>query len=121
MEGVVRLDVATGLVQREHQLADELLAVAMLRDELFQFRDDLGVAAEREVGFDPLLERVEPEPGEAADLVLHARLEREVCERLTAPERERFAKRPRALGRRLRPRTLAKALEAREVELVRVE
>ena len=94
MEGGVRLDVPSGLVEREHQVPHELLAVAVDGREALELGDHLGVAPEREVSADPLLQRVEPECREPADLVLDAGLVRQVRQRLAAPERERLAKRP---------------------------
>ena len=67
-------------------------------DERLELGDELGVAPEREVGLDPLLERDGAELLEPRDLGLGERLVEEVGERRAAPERERLAQ--RALGRR---------------------
>ena len=75
--------------------------------------------AELELGADPLLDRVQPTLLQVADLRLHAVLEREICERLAAPEGERLRQRRSALGRCLGPRLLAEPVELGEVELLR--
>ena len=82
VKGGVCLDVPARLVEREHQVAHQLLAVTVLSHEALELGDHRGVPAEREVGADPVLERAQPKPCETADLVGDARLEREVRERL---------------------------------------
>src|SRR5207244_1253737 len=61
----------------------------VLTDELFELRDDLAGAPEREVGVDPLLERgkaplLQPLRFERGELLVD-----HVCEGCAAPERER--------------------------------
>ena len=63
----------------------------VLGDQRLELADQLGVAAEREVGLDPLLERRQPQVLEPAALGLGERLVRELGERRPAPERERLA------------------------------
>ncbi len=53
-----RLGLAVGAVEGEHELAPEPLAQRVPSDERLQLADELSVAAEREVGLDPLFERV---------------------------------------------------------------
>ena len=48
----------------------QALAHGMLRHERLELGDELAVAAEREVGLDPLFERGEPHPFEPRDLAL---------------------------------------------------
>ncbi|HEY5660991.1 MAG TPA: hypothetical protein VIR59_09415 [Gaiellaceae bacterium] len=81
--------------------------------------------AEREVGIDPLLERIEAFLLEPRDLRLGERLIRELCERRPAPQRESLAQ---LRGGDLRlPRVerflsfLDDVAEAVEVELVRLD
>src|SRR5205823_12899554 len=115
----VRLDVAAGLVEGEHQVPDELLAITVRRDEALELRDDLAVVPELELGADPVLERCEPALLEMTDVGLDARLERKLGERLAAPQAERFAQRRGALGRSLATRPLLQPLEGGKVELLR--
>ena len=73
----------------------------MALDERLQLGDELAPRPELEVGVDPLLERVQPQLLEPADLALREALELEIGERRPAPERERLARaastaRPRA-------------------------
>jgi hypothetical protein len=113
VEGGVGLDVAAGLVEREHQVTDELLAVTVQRDETLELQEDLGVVPELELGADALLERVQPPLLQMADLGLHALFEGEVRERLAAPEGERLSQRRGALRRSLGPRPPRRAARIR--------
>ena len=61
----------------------------MLVDEPLQLPDHLGVAAQRELGLDRLLDRSHPQILEPGYLGLGERLVREVGERRPAPERQR--------------------------------
>jgi hypothetical protein len=93
----------------------------MLLDELFQLAYQLPGGAQLEVGVHPLLERCESRLLQAADLVAGERLEREVLERRPPPERQRGAELLGSLAR-LGPACLSgEPLEARQVELLRVD
>ena len=81
-----RLGLPPGPVEREHQLRARALAKRVRSDERLELADELGVAAEGEVGVDPLLERREPQLLEARDLVLRERLER-ATRRAASPAR----------------------------------
>jgi hypothetical protein len=76
------------------------------------------VAAEREIGLEPLLERGRAKLVEAHALRSYERHVREVRERRPAPERERLAERPGSSCRCLRSGTFDELLEAVEIELV---
>jgi hypothetical protein len=52
-----RLGLPAGVVEREHQLPPETLTQRVLGDEVLELAHELGVAAELEIGVDPLLER----------------------------------------------------------------
>ena len=78
---VQRLGLAVRAVEREHELAAQPLAQRMPRDERLELADELGVAAEREIGLDPLFERRELQLVEARDLRLCERLVGEVGKR----------------------------------------
>ena len=60
-----RLDLATGAVERLHEHGPQPLAEWVLPDEHLDFTDELGVAAEREVGLEAPLERLQAELFEA--------------------------------------------------------
>ena len=66
-------------------------------DELLQLADELRVAAERELGVDPPLDRGEPDLLEPLDRGPRERLVREIGERRAAPEPERLAQQLRGL------------------------
>jgi hypothetical protein len=90
-------------------------------DELLQLTDELARGAQLEVGVHPLLERRESRLLQAADLVAGERLEGEVLERRPPPERQRGAELLGALTR-LGPACLGREpLEARQVELLRID
>ena len=93
----------------------------MLLDELFQLAHQLACRAELEVGLDPLLERREPHLLEPAQFVTGKRLERQVLERAAAPETERRLQLLRSLARLRAARLRGQPLEARQVELLRVD
>ena len=98
-----RLGLPAAAIERKHQLAAQPLAERVGGDERLQLADERGVAAERELGVDPLLEGddaqlVEPGGLEPGELLLV-----EVCERRAVPERERLAQ-TAPLAPRPRPR-----------------
>ena len=93
--GLERLRLPARAVEREHELAPEPLAVRMLGDQRLELADQARVAAEREVGLDPLLERRQPELLEPAGLDPRERLLAELGQRRPAPEGERLAQQAR--------------------------
>ena len=100
--GLERLRLPARAVEREHQLPAQPLAVRVLRDQRLQLADQLRVAAEREVGLDPLLQRRQPQILQPAGLDARERLLVELGQRRPAPQRERLAQQPRrarGLGR----------------------
>ena len=64
---VKRFRLSARAVEGEHELAVESLPKPVLRRQRFQLWNELVVAAEREIGVDPLLERREPELLQPAD------------------------------------------------------
>jgi hypothetical protein len=78
--------VALAAVQRDHQLAGQLLARGVLLGELAELGDDLGVAAALQVGVDPRFDRREPLLVQPGDLGLRERLEGELRQRRAAAE-----------------------------------
>ena len=86
---VERFRLPSRAVEREHELAAQGLAERVLAHERSSSRD-VTVAAEVEIGLDPLLVRDEPELLEPADLGLREVLERELGECGAAPQRQRL-------------------------------
>ena len=83
---VERLRLPAGAVEREHQLAAKPLSERKLLDERFQLGDEARALTELEICVDPLLDRVQAQLLEPADLVLRERLEREIGERRAPPQ-----------------------------------
>ena len=114
--------MSAAAIQRRHQLRTETLAQGITVDELTQLCDESLVAAEREIGVDPILQRLESELFEAVDVGSRERLVCEVVERTAAPERERSAKplhrRVRIAVRQQAPTLSREPLEALGVELI---
>jgi hypothetical protein len=82
--------LAVAAVQGEHQLRAQALAQRVAPDQGFQLADELSLAAEREIGFDQLLERHEAELLEPCDLLLGKRLVGEIGQWRAAPEVKRL-------------------------------
>ena len=78
---VERLGLPARAVEGQHELAAEASRGAGARDERLELADDVAVAAELEIGLDPLLERDQPKLLEPPDLGLRELLERELGER----------------------------------------
>jgi hypothetical protein len=91
----------------------------MLVNERLELGDELRVPAEREVGFDALLEGGHPELVEAQDLRLDERLVGEVGKCGAAPEGESVSQKSRRDLRRGVTCSREKALELLQIELVR--
>ena len=94
-----RVGLPAAAVQREHQLSAQAFAERVLGDERLELRHQVVVAAERQVGVDPILERREPQLLEPSDLAVRERLAAKLGERLPVPERERVAQQGRPLAR----------------------
>jgi hypothetical protein len=88
----------------------------MLADQHLQLADQVGVAAERQVGLDPLLQCSDAQLLEASAFDLGERLAGELRQRGTAPQFECLAQQPRrSLGVRP-PRVADQPLEAEQVD-----
>ena len=107
-----RVGVPAGAVEREHLLPAQPLAQRVLGDERLQLPRDVGVAAEREVGLDALLQRQDPQLLEAPDLRLREGLVAEVGEHRSAPQREHLAQQRRRLVRAAGAEQLPRGLVA---------
>jgi hypothetical protein len=104
-----------------HEHGPQPLTEWVLADERLDFTDELCVSSEREIGFEPPLERGNAELFETRDFDLRERLVREFGERRPAPKIESIAQSlRRELGRRLL-RVPDQRLEAKQVELVRAD
>jgi hypothetical protein len=119
-----RLGLPAAAVEREHQLPAQALPQRMSGDEVLELTRHLRVAAEREVGLEPLLAEVETELLEPRDLLLRESLVGHVGERRATPEGQRRRQR---LGRldgltpgELPPRIGQEPLAAVGVELALV-
>ena len=119
--GLERLGLPPGAIEREHQLAAQPLAQRVLSDERLELADELGAGTLLEVGVDALLERVEPQLRQPADLARRERLEGKVRQGRAAPERERVAQQLGARARLESPCTDDELLEAAQVEGVGVD
>ena len=89
--GPERVRLPARAVEREHELRARPLAQRLRVDDGLQLGHELDVAAEREIGVDPFLQRHESKLLEPRDLCLREGLVGEVGERRPAPERERLA------------------------------
>ena len=91
--GAIRLQgigLPFGAVEREHQLPAEPLAERLLCNQRLELRDEVGMAAEEEIGVDALFEGSLAQLLEPADLGLGERLVGEIGERRPAPQAEGF-------------------------------
>jgi hypothetical protein len=79
------------LVERHHQLAPQPFAERVHDEQSLELGDELGVAPEREVGFDAVLERGESQLLESPALCLGEGVVGEVDKRRPSPQRERLA------------------------------
>ena len=115
--GVERVRLAVVAVERKHQLVPEVLPQRVPRDERLQLGDQVGLAAEREVGVEALLEGGQAHLLEPCDLRLRELLVREIRERRAAPQRERLLQLAGRCRRRNVTRFGDQLLEAGKVEL----
>ena len=84
-----RLGLAAGAVEREHQLAAQPLPERVLGDQRAQLADEIDRLPARQLGRDPLLDRLDLELLEPHDLALRELVEAMVGERRAAPQRQR--------------------------------
>ena len=85
-------------VQAQHQLGVELLLQRVIRDQLAQFRDDLTVPPQMQVGVDPRRQRVQPLVGQGRNLPVAQHLRGDVRQRLSPPPPEGLAQQAGRLG-----------------------
>ena len=111
LERVECLGLATGAIQRQHQLGREALAQRVLAERGREPPGRFDVPALGELALEPPFQRREPQLLEPCDLTLRERLEGEVRQRRPAPQRQRLL--VALLGEQ--------PLEAMQVELVVVD
>ena len=118
-----RVRLASGAVERQHQLPAQPLAQRVLGHERAQLADQVDRLAAGELGREPLLDRLQPQLLQARDLALGELVEAMVGQRRAAPQRERDASCAAArVGRRARrqQRLEAAAVDRLALDLQRV-
>ena len=120
--GLERIGLPAAAVEGQHQQSDQPLARRMLGRQLLELTDDEGVLTLLQARLDAVLERGGAELLQPSDLPLGERLEPDVREGWTAPERERVVERA-ARGRRIasacsRPRLAEQRFEPARVDRV---
>ena len=117
-----RVRLSSRPIKGQHELLAQPLPQRMLDQQLLELPDELGVATQREVRLDPLLEGGDAELFEALDRRPRERLVRQVGERGAAPEAERLPQELRRLFRVICVERLrGQPLEHDQVELLRHE
>ena len=86
-----RLGLPPRPVEREHEPRAQPFPEWIVHDEGLELRAQLAVPSQREVGRDPLLERLQPKLVQPVGLTLDERFVSKLGERRAAPERERLA------------------------------
>ena len=116
-----RVRLPAGTVERAHQLTPESLPQGVLLDELLELSHQILARTKREIRIDPLFERRESRLLQAPDLVAQERLEGEILERRSAPERQRCTQLLGPFARLCAARLGRQALEARQIEQLGVD
>jgi hypothetical protein len=86
---VERLSLPPGAVQGEHELGPQPLAQRLARYQLLELADELGSAANGQVGLEAVLDRRGAQPLQSCDLDLREGLEGDIGQRRPAPFVER--------------------------------
>ena len=94
VEGLQRVRLPAGPVERQHQLGPESLTQRVRTEERLEHRDDLVVPLELELGVHQLFGRGEAQLLEPARLVLSERLELRIGQRRPAPQGECLVEEP---------------------------
>ena len=92
--GRERIGLPAPAVERQHELPAQPLAKRVLHDKGLELADQLVVPAGGQLAVDGVLDRLQPQLLEPADLDGGERLVRHVLERPPPPQRERLAQRP---------------------------
>ena len=93
--GAECITLASGPVQRKHQLLSHALARGMLGREPLELADQRGVVAQLKLGIDPRLEGDEAQLFKSADLGLGEILERHLGQWRASPQGQRLAQQSR--------------------------
>ena len=120
LKRVQRVGLPAAAIQRQHQLAAQPLSEHVLGDQRLELRHQLEMAAGRQVGVDPILQRRQPQLLQTGDLALRERLAPQIGQRLPPPQRQRITQPGRAItGILARTRPLDQQLKPRHVDLIR--
>gem|GEM_PF-6513319 len=93
LESTQAVGLSVAPVERDHQLAPEVLAQRMLENEAFELGRDSLVLASGQIGVDAVLGRGQSHLFESGPMWLGELLEREVFQRRAAPQRQGGAER----------------------------
>jgi hypothetical protein len=115
--GVQRVGLPARSIQRQHQLRPQPLEQRLARHERTELADEIGVAPERKIGVDPLLECRQAELFEALDLAAGEVVVGEIRQRWAAPQSQRQAQLLGSLARLGVAGLLKQLLEPLRVEL----
>src|SRR5205814_7747143 len=118
LEGLKRVCLPSGAMEREHELSAHSLAERVIDDEALELGDDLRVPPELELSIYLLLDHREAELLEPQGFRGRKLLIAKVRQRLAAEECERLPELPRACGRTICSRRGDDSLEAVSVHLV---
>jgi hypothetical protein len=118
LEGLQRVCLPPGAIEREHELSAHTLAKRVSDDEALEHGDDLRVPAELELDIDLLLDHRESELFEPHSLRGRELLIAKVRQRVAAEECERLPQLPRPCGWTIRSRRGDDSLEAVSVQLI---
>ena len=120
LKRVQRVGLPAAAIQRQHQLAAQPLSEHVLGDQRLELRHQLEMAAGRQIGIDPILQRREPQLLQPGDLALRERLAPQIGQRLPPPQRQRITQPGRAIpGIPARTRPLDQQLKPRHIDLIR--
>ena len=109
-------------IERQHELGAQALAKRIAGDEVLELGDDFGVAAERQLSFDPLLRCCQTKFLQPKHVHVGERVVAEVGQRVAAEERERIAQQLGATcGLLFFVRLLDKRFEAADVDALACE
>ena len=116
-----RVGLPAAAIQREHQLAAQPLTKHVLGDQRLELCHQLEMAAGRQIGVDPILQRRQPQLLQPGDLALRERLAPQIGQRLPPPQRQRITQHRPSDHRDppARTRPLDQQLKPRHVDLIR--
>jgi hypothetical protein len=120
-----RLDLALGVVEREHELAPQALAERLLGNETLELGDERSVTAERQLGIDPFFEGDEAKIVQPTGLVLDDASATGVCEGRAVPQgkggSQAIRREPGSLARECVASVEVQPFESRRVDQLRVD